>query len=380
MAAELHYPLAMRIVHVETGRHLYGGAQQVLYLLRGLRGKTGVENLLVCPRGSAIAEVAQVEGVPVAALAMSGDLDPAFAVRLFRHLRRVRPDLVHLHSRRGADWQGGLAARAAGIPCLLTRRVDNPEPRPVAAVKYRLYDRIIAISEGIRTVLLDEGVPATKVVTVRSAVDTAPWQAPGDRAWFQREFGLAEGELAVGVIAQLIGRKGHRFLLEAMPAILAAAPRARFLFLGRGPAEAELRAMARKLKVEPRVLFAGFRDDLPRVMGNLALVVHPALMEGLGVSLLQAAAAGVPIVGARAGGVPEVVRDGVNGLLVDPGDIPALGRAVTSLLLDTGRSRAMGEAGREMAIREFSVPAMVEGNLHSYREVLSDARETGKAG
>jgi glycosyltransferase involved in cell wall biosynthesis len=119
--------------------------------------------------------------------------------------------------------------------------------------------------------------------------------------------------------------------------------------------------------------FAGFRNDLDKILPCLDLVVHPAFMEGLGVSLLQASACGVPIVGANAGGIPEIVRDGENGLLVPAGDYAALADALRDLVNDPARMRGMGQAGRVLVEREFSLEAMVEGNLRVYREVLGTA-------
>lgn len=357
------------ILHVETGMHLYGGALQVFYLLRGLNER-GWRSVLVCSEGSAIAEAAAGFVSKVHAVPMRGDLDLGFIGRLRRIIRAEAPDLVHLHSRRGADLLGGVAARLEHTPVVLSRRVDNPEARWVARLKYRLFDRVVTISQGIREVLLSEGVPPAKVTCVHSAVDAERYHPDGDRAWLDRTFGLAPGERAVGMVAQLIPRKGHRYLLNAAPRILAAFPGARFLLFGKGPLEDELRAQIAAAGLQERVQLAGFRDDLDRVLPCLDLVVHPADMEGLGVSLLQAAAAGVPLIGSAAGGIPEVVRDGETGLLIPPGDETALADAVTALLGDPERAQAMGRAGRRLVEREFSIPAMVEGNMGVYRAVL----------
>ncbi len=358
----------MHLFHVETGTHLYGGALQVFYLLRGL-GRRGIRNTLVCPRGSAIARAAA--GVAeVAALPMAGDLDPAFPLRLRALVRSRRPDLVHVHSRRGADWWTPVAAAGTGVPLLVTRRVDNREPRWAAALKYRAYRRVVAISDGIRSVLVEEGVPPGRIDRVRSAVDTEAYAGPCRRTWFDRAFPVAAGKTAAGVVAQLIPRKGHRFLLEAAPALFGRFPDLRLLFFGRGPLEPALREECRRLGIVERVHFAGFRDDMPRILPCLDLLVHPATMEGLGVSLIQAAAAGVPVVAARAGGIPEVVADGENGLLVPPEDADALLEAVAALLAEPARAEAMGRRGRERAARLFSVDGMVEGNLAVYRSVL----------
>jgi glycosyltransferase involved in cell wall biosynthesis len=122
------------------------------------------------------------------------------------------------------------------------------------------------------------------------------------------------------------------------------------------------------------VQFAGFRKDLPDLLPCLELLVHPALKEGLGVSLLQSASAGVPIVASDAGGMPEAVHHGFNGLLVPPGDAQALHAAVASLLRDRELARHMGLAGKKLMRTEFSVTAMVEGNLAVYSELLADTR------
>lgn len=358
----------MKILHVEAGKHLYGGARQVLYIVEGLAAR-GVGNLLACPAGSEMARQ-QPAGTRVVAMRMGGDGDVGMVLRLARLIRAERPDLVHLHSRRGADTWGGLAAKLAGVPCVLSRRVDNPESRLAVALKYRLYDHVITISEGIRQVLLSEGLAPAKVSCVRSAVDATPYLAPVDRAAFRAEFGLPADALVAGVVAQLIPRKGHRYLLAALPALLTRHPRLQVLIFGQGPLEAELRAEVDAAGLAGAVRFTGFRHDLPRWLGGLDMLVHPADMEGLGVSLLQASAAAVPIVTSRAGGLPEAVQDGVTGILCPPGDVAALTAAIDRFAGDAALRARFGAAGRARILAEFSIDAMVDGNLRVYRQVL----------
>jgi glycosyltransferase involved in cell wall biosynthesis len=362
----------MKILHVETGMNLYGGALQVHYLLRGLADIEGVASTLVCPKGSAIADASRENVNKLHAVSMKGDLDLFFIPRLMGIIRDEEPDIIHLHSRRGADILGGIAAKLSGMRCILTRRVDNPENRLWAMVKYRLYNRVITISEGIQSVLIGEGIPPVKVTCVHSAVDMIPYSTPCDRSWYLREFGLGEDILTCGVVAQLIERKGHRYLLQAIPDILKTLSNIRFLIFGKGPIEKELREMSRHLGIEDKVIFAGFREDLERILGCLDLLIHPALMEGLGVSLLQTAAAGVPIVGTAVGGIPEIVHDGVNGCLIPPGDVPSMVDAATRILKDRELARQLGEGGRRIVKEHFSIEAMVEGNIKVYREVMEE--------
>ncbi|MBK5970235.1 Putative glycosyltransferase EpsD [Thiorhodovibrio litoralis] len=382
----------LKVLHVEGGARLYGGALQVLYLLQGLAVR-GIDNVLVCRPECALATQAE-PFAEVACMPMHGDTDLLLIPRLHRLIARTRPDILHLHSRIGADVMGGIAGRLAGVPVVHTRRVDNSEPRALAAFKYRLHDRVIAISAGIAEVLRSARVPDSKLRLVRSAVDAQPYAHPCDRDNFAAQLGLrpvdpvipedhpvgftassrdASIDPLIGVVAQLIPRKGHAVLLDALPRLLERWPGLQVIVFGRGREEPALRNQIAGLGLEPHVHLAGFRDDLDRLLPCLDLLVHPALMEGLGVSLLQAAAAGVPVVASRVGGIPEAVRDGETGLLVPPGDVAALAAAIARLLGDAELRARFGTAGRARMRAEFSLDAMVEGNLAVYRELLQGA-------
>lgn len=363
--------MSRTVIHVEAGMHLYGGALQVFYLLRGLAQKP-LRNVLVCPEGSAIARAAAGVVDKVYEVPMKGDLDFGFIARLRRIIRAEQADLVHLHSRRGADVLGGIAARLERCRCIVSRRVDNPESPLIAKLKYRLFDRVITISNGIREVLLSEGVAAERVICVHSAVDAEKFDRPAERDWFLKEFGLPPEARAVAVIAQLIHRKGHRHLLAALPEILEKHTDLYVLLFGKGPLHDELQQQIQSLGFQERVRLTGFRDDLDRVLPCLYGVVHPADMEGLGVSLLQAAAAGVPLIGTNAGGIPEIVRDGENGILIAPGNVAALREALLTLLADAAQASRWGEEGKQIVRAEFSIPAMVEGNYRVYLDLLGD--------
>lgn len=357
----------MRVLHIEAGRHLYGGPRQVLLLLDGLRA-AGVSNTLVCPPGSAIAQAA-VPG-EVDPVRMRGEHDALMVLRLRAAIARHAPDIVHVHSRRGADWYGPLAARSAGVPVVLSRRVDNPETRWMASVRYAAVDRIVAISECIREMLLGAGVPPEKIACVRSAVPDDP-VPPRDRAWLENELGIEPDAPLLGMVAQLIERKGHATLLDALPAIRQAHPRVRALLLGQGPLRHELQRRLAAASLDGTVVLAGFRADVGRILPNLDLLVHPATREGLGIAVLQAARAGVAIVASDAGGLPEIVADGKTGLLVPPGDAAALAEAVSRLLADAGLRARYGAAGARRVAADFAPRHMVAGNLRVYREVLA---------
>ncbi len=361
----------MKILHVETGRHLYGGPQQVIYLISALLER-GHECTLICPPGSGIDSAARAVGIPVRNLFCAGDLDLPFAYRLTQYLQSSRPDLLHCHSRRGADMLGGLAASFADVPAVVSRRVDNTEMRLLAALRYRPFRKIIAISEAISVVLQEHDVDASRIEVIRSSVDTAQFEDSPNCDAIRSEFGIPPDAFVLGAAGQLIPRKGHRYLLQAVAGLKQSHPKLRLVIFGDGYLSNQLRDQASSLGLADTVQFAGFRDDLDDFMGCFDVFVHPALAEGLGVATLKAAAAGVPVIGFDAGGLPEAIADGETGILVPAKDVDALQGALATLIDDQDLRQRLGAAGRKRMQNEFSIDTMVSRHISLYESVLDE--------
>jgi glycosyltransferase involved in cell wall biosynthesis len=358
----------VKILHVETGRHFLGGPQQVVYLINALRER-GHDNTLICPPDSGIDGVARMAGIWVQNLYCAGDLDLPFAYRLSQFFKERKPDIVHCHSRRGADLLGGLAASYADIPAVVSRRVDNTEMRLMATLRYRPFRKIIAISEAIAAVLRERGVEEERIAVIRSAVDAEAFVIEPDHDKFRAEFGIDKGVLTIAAAGQLIPRKGHRYLLQAVADLKHSHQPFRVVLFGDGYLNNQLRAQASSLGLGGVVQFAGFRDDLDDFIACFDLLVHPASAEGLGVAVLKAAAAGVPVVGFDAGGLSEAVEHGKTGLLVKSEDVDELRAAIATLMDDEQTRRAMGAAGRERMRREFSIAAMADQHVALYESL-----------
>ena len=359
----------MKIVHVETGRHFYGGAQQVIWLISGLAAR-GVENLLVCPAESAIGKFARDAAIPVEYLSCSGDLDLRFAWRLNKLVRREKPDIVHCHSRRGADFIGGQALSLTGVPAVLSRRVDHAEAKLLARLRYRPFRKVIAISEHIAAVLREGGLDPLRLETIRSAVAVDSINASPDCAAFRKEFEINDDDFVIAMIAQFIPRKGHRYLFDVMPKLRDSYPNIRVLLFGSGPGEGDLRALATELNLHGTVQFAGFRDNLDDYLACIDLLVHPAVQEGLGVAMLKGAAAGVSVIAFDTAGSREAVVHGKTGVLVPAEDIVELQQAIAVLIDDSKMRREYGQAGRQRTKNEFTVKIMVERHIELYGSVL----------
>jgi len=347
-----------------------GGPQQVIYLINALRER-GHDNTLVCPPDSGIDGIARQAGIRVQNLFCAGDLDLPFAYRLTQFLKEHKPDILHCHSRRGADMFGGLAATLADIPAVVSRRVDNTEMRLLAALRYKPFRKVIAISDAIDRVLREHGIEGERTAVIRDAVDAGAFAESPDCTAFREEFGIANGSFAIAAAGQLIPRKGHSFLLQAVADLVHSHPPFQLVIFGEGFLNNQLRAQAASLGLGSVVQFAGFRDDLDSFIGCFDLFVHPALAEGLGVATLKAAAAGLPVIGFDAGGLNEAVAAGDTGLLVPAEDVEALTGAIATLMGDDRMRVQMGRAGRERMQKEFSIATMADRHVALYEAILN---------
>jgi glycosyltransferase involved in cell wall biosynthesis len=359
----------MHVLHVETGRQVHGVAHQVLHLIDGLR-PMGVSGSLACPAESTIAIAARARGIPVLPIRMRGDWDATAIFRMHRLARRVRPSIIHVHSQVGAKTHWAMAARLAGIPAILSRRSESSDSRLFGrSLKYWPYRLIVAQSENIGAQLIEEGIDEGRLRFVSRGVDADACQIGWSREKFLSEFDLQDDHFVIAVVAPLIATKGHRYLLDALPRIRAAHSGARVLIFGAGPLEDRLRKTVSRLGLDQMVHFAGYRIDLLEFIGHVQLMIHPSVREGLGTSLLEAQAAGIPVIGFRIGGMSELIAHEESGLLVPPRDSKALAAAAVRLIYNPKRMRAMSEDARRWVAEEHSLQRMVRGHLNVYQEL-----------
>jgi len=298
----------------------------------------------------------------------------AFAL-LYRKLGRRVPDIVHTFF----FWSimyGRLLKKTGRVRILVENREDQGFDwgrheyfllRKTAGIP----DRIICVSRAVKQVVLErEKVDESRVTVVNNGIDL-PLNETGMRESTRSELGFDEGNLVVGMVANYNRPvKGVGRFLDAIPAIVSAVPYARFLFVGGGDEEGELREKARRLGVEPFVVFAGYRKDIQRYYEAMDLSVLTSFSEGLSLTLLESMGYGIPIVATRVGGNPEIVEEGVNGYLVGLRDDGALVERIVKLLKDGDLRRNMGKAGRLRAEREFRIGGAARRYLEIYRELL----------
>jgi len=355
----------MRILHVDPERGFGGGETQVLGLVRHLVA-SGHEPVVAAEPAGALAAAAAALGVRVVPCPIRNHADVAAARRLAGLMAREAYDIVHFHTAR-AHAMSAFLGRAGGVPRLVTRRMDYPLRGGWYArwLYNRAVDAVVAISEGVRAVLIAGGVDPGHIHLIPSGVDVERFAvADAVRAATRAEHGVAGDEFAIAVVAALETRKGHAVLLEAVRAL--SDLRLRVLCAGTGSGAAALARRRDELGLGARVAFPGRVDDVPALLAAADAVVLPSLQEGLGVAALEAMAAGRPVIASRVGGLPEAVGEGEAGVLVPPGDPAALAAAIRLLATAPATARALGDAGRRRATRRFAMRAMAGATATLY--------------
>jgi glycosyltransferase involved in cell wall biosynthesis len=272
-----------------------------------------------------------------------------------------------------------LGASAGGRePALVaSRRVDfHIRGNSFSRWKYRQVDRFIAASEAIRQMLLSDGVAAERTVTVHEGIDVDHVLA-APPVNVHEAFWLPHGAPIVGNVAALVPHKGQRYLVEAAHVVIQAMPDVRFVILGEGELREHLVRLVHERHLEKHVLLPGFRTDVLGCLKSFDLFVMSSITEGLGTSLLDAMACSRPIVATRAGGIPEIVDEGVSGLLVPPRDAHALADAIIKALEDEPLRRRLGAAGFERVRERFTVERMVAQTAAVYASVAGKGHEAG---
>jgi glycosyltransferase involved in cell wall biosynthesis len=274
---------------------------------------------------------------------------------------------------------GTRAAVAAGTPVIMSTvhssRVRSAEDTGLLASLTPSIDRLIVPSDSIRRKVSSEGRAGARFAVIPNGVDLSRFATPAPRCGLRAEFGIPPDALLIGVVARLEPEKGHRHLVEAMPAILESAPDAWLVIVGEGSEADALKAQAASFgrRVAERIVFTGRREDVSAITADLAVAVLPSLREAQGISILEAMARRRPVVASTVGGIPEVITDGVDGLLVPPADPGALARAITSLLSDPSHRARIGEAGYRTVADRFSIDAQVKRIEAVYDEELARA-------
>jgi glycosyltransferase involved in cell wall biosynthesis len=384
----------IRVLQLITSLDRGGAENHLLALLTHAdRDAFDIETAVLRGEGELV-PIFREAGIPVHLLKARSRFDPFALRRLVALLRAGEYDIVHSHLFR-ADIFGSLAVAQLGerAPLLVSTRHNddrfflNPF---VGIVHYMISSRqdlIIAISDHIARFTVSRGVrhPARVRRVYHGIEPTLTRALEQDGLRIRAELGIPEDDFLVGNVGRLAPQKGQRHLIAAMPLLLERVPRAHAVIAGSGDLEDYLRDLALEVGVADRVHVLGPRRDVPALMHAIDVFAMPSIWEGFGLVLLEAMAAGRPIVASRVATIPEVVVDGETGLLVPPGDPVVLAEALGTLAKDRSQALRLGEGGRERVRAQFSLEKMVGDTELLYRELVeerssarSEQRERGR--
>jgi glycosyltransferase involved in cell wall biosynthesis len=325
----------------------------------------------------AVAEQAQRQGLTVEIVPCNGKRDWNAVKYIRKLLVGYDVDILNPHGYK-ADLYAYAAAWPNRTPLVAT--IHNWPSKLLRMRAYatldrlvlRRFDKAISVSDVGSDILRTSGVASSKVSTIFNGVNVARFD--GATPTLRREV-APNGDSLVGFVGRLVPDKGGEVLLRAAQQVLAVHPKTTFVLVGEGPARKDWEELAIRLGVGKQVVFAGVRDDMPEVYASLDIVVLPSLIEAMPMCLLEAMAAGKPVIATRVGAVPKLILSEQTGLLLEPGDVNALVAAILRLLEDPQLASQLGDSGRTHALTHFSAEAMARSYIEQFEHVLACRRD-----
>lgn len=364
----------MRILHIDTEMTWRGGENQLRLLLEGLNATDAESHAALCPESAAADRLRSL--APLALVPMRGGFNPRAAWHLSRYCQKHGIQIIDAHTSNAHALGLMLKAILPNLKLVVHRRVDYP---PGASwLNRRKYlsphiDRYVAISTFISEVLTAYGVPRARISVVRSAVPMAPYQKIDKvqaRAALAQRFNVDPTKCFIGNASAFTEQKGIDVLLDAAAVLKRRGLPFHLYLAGTGVLAGAMQRRCASLALTAQVSFLGFIDQVPEFLSALDVLAVPSNYEGLGTVILDGLAAGLAVAATAVGGIPEIIIAGETGLLSPRGDVSSLADNLEALIRSPDLRRQLHATGRQHIEREFSVAAMVGGNLDIYREVL----------
>lgn len=360
-----------------------GGMERVIAaIVTGLDPARYASRVLCVTRGGAVADELSRKGVTVTVLGLDNYHRPGQLLSLYLWLRKNPCHILHAHGYFAGAFTR-LAGLLAGIPHVVTHvhsaYIDyKMRHRCMEKLLSFRTDRIICVSRSVQDWVVGAvGIDRGKTVVIYNGPGFDPEGQSDELFSLTRRHacGIPDGDTVFTIVASLTSNKGHHVLLKSFSGLLAAYPRATLLVVGDGPLRSELEDRARQMAVDRKVIFTGLQTDVMAWLGISDVCLLPSLFrEGLSLALIEAMAAGLPVIGTRIGGIPEVIADGENGLLVPPGNTEALTHAMMRMVRDQDSRIRMGRRGREIYEEKFSLTGMIR-KIEAVYEGLQEIRD-----
>ena len=371
-----------RILHVI--RPAEGGMKNHLVSLLKHIDNNRMETLVACPGSDLSRAFSQITG-DVIDIPLKGNLSPITDIKCIMKLKDILKtkdiSLMHAHGSKAA-LVGRIAGRLAGTPVnfytvhnsIFYPDWHNLKLAAMTLVETKLShytDRIITVSEALRLEIINrEGLSPDLPVTVYNGIEIEQFYSASDKPGLRRELGLPSDGKLVGTVARLSSQKGISHFIKAISQITE--KQVHYIITGDGPQREELLLLTRQLNLQEKIIFTGARNDIPKLLAALDIFVMPSITEGLSIAILEAMASFLPVAASRVGGIPEIVQDGVTGILVPSRDEKALAQAISELLTNEEKTRSMGITARKQVELNYSAAAMGNRVTQLYFEALAN--------
>jgi glycosyltransferase involved in cell wall biosynthesis len=296
-------------------------------------------------------------------------------------IRQNDINLLHSQGAR-ADFFARIAGKIAKVPHILCTVAMLVEGFDVGLLRKKIYrfmdsfseryvERFIVVSETLKKALIEgHGISSERIVKIYNGIELDKFRPDLNQPNFKKQWRIAPETSLIGAIGRMVWQKGFEFLIKAISDIAEVAPEARFMLVGDGPLRPDLENLARKLDVYDRIIFTGFRSDIPDLLSTMDIIVVPSLLEGFPMITLEAMAMAKPIIASDISGIKEQIKDGESGILVPPKDSKALATAILKILSTNEAAESIGLAARQTVEEKFSIDKMVMETERLYSSLL----------
>ena len=361
----------INVLQIDGVKEWRGGQQQVFYLLEGMR-KNSFPAILACQPGSALETRCRTAGIEVFSLPMRNELDFIAGWRIASFCKKRKINILHAHSAHALSIALWARMFNRAVKIIAARRVAISVRKSLFSIKKydnRFVDRIICISEMIRKVMLKDGVPPVNLRQIYSGIDLNKFAKSAIDPALRSTFAIPDRACIAGTIAAFTGLKDYPTLLHAAKIAVEKNPEIHFIAVGSGRDEAKMQQLAQALAIDSHFHFAGKQSDVGPFLKAFDFFVAASRKEGLGTSVLDALAVGLPVVGTNAGGIPESVKEGINGLLVPKQNPQAMAAAILQLAADADLRRKFA-ANAPASVEKFAIENTVAQTIGLYKKLL----------
>lgn len=363
----------IKVIHVLSDMKVGGAGKWLINLLKAA-DREHYEIKVVLPSGSILTDIIGAMGFEV--IPVKGMKDRSFdketTLLLYKLFRIEKPSIVHTH----ASLSARIAARLAGVKAIVhTKHCIDADRRGIAKfagalINRRLSDRIIAVSDAVRQNIIDSGIPESKIEVIYGGIEELKVISEEEKDRLRESLGIGKEDIVIGMVARLAEVKGHVYFIEAADTVLRTYKNVKFLIAGTGPKEKELKELAEKKGLSDKVIFVGYVEDVGKIYNIIDINVITSISEALCLSLIEGMCLGKPCIGTNTGGIPEVISEGHNGLLVPVKNPEAIAGAIVKLIQNPELRRTMGEKGREIMTQKFRAEIMAEKVEKLYKALI----------